>query len=364
MRIWDCGFFDFGFRIVECGLREDERQASFHPSPIPHSAIEESAFRNRLTVAAVSLTLGCVETPLEPFPESGYEDVEPTRGGSDETVTPDNPPWGLPGALLLLILSFFLMAVAQAVFFLPYAVRRGVPFTPEALAEFALKDKGALFVQVASIIPAHLLTLGFAWLIVTRAGKYPFLRTLGWDWGRRFTFWRSAALAVILLVVGSVIIWITGSPENALERLIESSRAAALATAFAATFTAPLVEEVVFRGLLYSALKRLMGTIGAVVVVLLLFAAIHVPQYWPSFGVIATILLLSFALTAVRAYTGRLLPCFVVHLVFNAIQSLLIVFNPYIEHITTPEKTAPAPGALTALVGAALEAARALSFHA
>ena len=125
--------------------------------------------------------------------------------------------------------------------------------------------------------------------------------------------------------------------DNALERLVQSSRAAALATAFAATFTAPLVEELVFRGLLYSSLRRLVGAAWAVAVVFLLFALIHVPQYWPSYGVIATILLLSFALTLIRARTGRLLPCFVIHLVFNGIQSVMILLEkrgpvPDVEH--------------------------------
>jgi len=236
------------------------------------------------------------------------------------------------------------MAVSQIAFLVPYAMRRNIPFTPEALTEFATKDPTAIFVEIVSILPAHIFTLGLAWLIVTRAGKYPFLRTLGWEWDARFTFWRCAGLAVALLFAGLGIIWLTGNPENALDRLIESSRAAALATAFAATFTAPLVEEIVFRGLLYSALKRLAGTVWAVAIVLLLFAVIHVPQYWPSLGVIATILILSFTLTMIRARTGKLLPCFVVHLIFNAIQALLIVLDPYLKQFA-PERS-PAPGAL------------------
>jgi hypothetical protein len=36
-------------------------------------------------------------------------------------------------------------------------------------------------------------------------------------------------------------------------------------------------------------------------------------------------------LTFIRARTGRLLPCFVIHLVFNGIQSLIIVFEPYLR---------------------------------
>ncbi|HEX8354337.1 MAG TPA: CPBP family intramembrane glutamic endopeptidase [Pyrinomonadaceae bacterium] len=264
---------------------------------------------------------------------------------------PDNPPWGLLAALGLLVMSFVLMLVTSLAFLIPYVIYRGVRL--DTLAEFAVKDPGSIFVQILSIIPAHLLTLVLAWLLVTRAGKYPFFQTLGWEWGHGFTLWRSAGLAVLLLLVGLGIVWLTGPTDNALERLIQSSRGAALATAFAASITAPLVEEIVFRGVLYSALRRLVGVGGAVAAVLLVFALIHVPQYWPSYGVIFTILLLSVILTLIRARTGQLLPCFVVHFVFNTIQAVLIVLNPYLEGIAPekiePENIAPAPGLLLEL---------------
>jgi uncharacterized protein len=260
---------------------------------------------------------------------------------------PDNPPWGLGGALGILILSFVLMVVVQVCFLIPYTLWRGVRL--DALGEFALKDPGAIFMQIASIIPAHLLTLGATWLLVTRVGKYPFLKMLGWEWGQGLSFWRCVALALLLYLTGMSILYYSATVDNALERLVQSSRAAALATAFAATFTAPLVEELVFRGLLYSSLKRLAGTAWAVVVVVVLFALIHVPQYWPSYGVIATILLLSFTLTMIRARTGRLLPCFVIHLVFNGIQSVLIVLDPYLKSYVE-KNPAPAPGLLVELL--------------
>jgi membrane protease YdiL (CAAX protease family) len=284
-----------------------------------------------------------VGTPLRPLPQDSSESRTPSAT-AQRVINSDDPPWGIPGALGVCLLSFILMAVVQAAFLLAYAVRRGVPFTPQAFGEFATKDPTAIFVEIVSIIPAHVLTLGLAWVLVTRFGKYPFLETLGWEPDARLTFWKCAGLSVVLLFTGWGIVQLTGNPETALDRLIESSRAAALATAFAATFTAPLVEEIVFRGLLYSALKRLIGNVGAVTVVLLIFAAIHVPQYWPNFGVIGTILLLSFVLTTIRARTGKLLPCFLVHLFFNGIQSVLIVLNPYIERLA-PQKS-PAPGAL------------------
>lgn len=280
-----------------------------------------------------------------PLPKEIYEDPKPPDLPVSRTqVSPDNPPWGLLGALGGLVLYFVLMLVVQTAFLLLYILKRGVPLTPEAIGEFATKDLSAIFVQIASIIPAHVLMVGAAWVIVTRFGKYPFLKTLGWEPDARFTFWKCVGLAVALLVAAFCLLKLTSNPETALDRLVASSRAAALATAFVATFTAPLVEEIVFRGLLYSALQRLIGTAGGVAVVVLLFALIHVPQYWPNFGVIGTILLLSFVLTTIRARTGKLLPCFIVHLVFNAIQSFGIVLSPYIERLF-PEKS-PALGAL------------------
>ena len=294
-------------------------------------------------------------TPPIQFPADSTEELTHAareRTGAPEPYPvpdPDNPPWGFWEALGLLLVSFVLMLVTFAVFIIPYAVYRGVGLL--AFGEFATKDPGALLVQVLSILPAHLLTLALAWLIVTRAGKHPFFSTLGWEWRAGFTFWRSAGLAVLLLLVGIGIAKLTGPTDNALEQLVRSSRAAMLAVAFVASVTAPLVEEVVFRGVLYSALRRLAGAAGAVVFVVLIFAVIHVPQYWPSYGVIATILLLSTVLTLIRARTGQLLPCFIVHLVFNSIQAVFMVLDPYIKRFVPDEAApAPVPGLLVELV--------------
>jgi membrane protease YdiL (CAAX protease family) len=290
-----------------------------------------------------------VDNPPIQLPLNEPKELLREEPPSPERPDPDNPPWGIWGALALLLLSFVLMAVAQGALVFPYALRSGIPLTRDAVAEFISHDAGAIVMALIGLVVAHLLTLVPAWLIVTRAGRYPFLRTLGWEWGRSLTFWRSAGLAVLLLMLGTLILKLAGTPENEFDRILRSSRAAALVTAFAATFTAPLVEEILFRGLLYSALRRLVGAGWAVSLVFLLFAAIHVPQYWPSYGVIGTILLLSFVLTLIRAHTGRLLPCYVIHLIFNGIQSVLIVLGPYLERFF-PDTPAPDPGLLIGLI--------------
>ncbi|HEX6732045.1 MAG TPA: CPBP family intramembrane glutamic endopeptidase, partial [Pyrinomonadaceae bacterium] len=104
----------------------------------------------------------------------------------------------------------------------------------------------------------------------------------------------------------------------------------------------PIVEEVVYRGMLYPALARVIGAVGGIVVVSLLFAGVHFYQYRNNLAVVAVITILSASLTTVRAYTHRLLPSFVIHLVFNGIQAILILvqgFSPN-EPITPP----PVPG--------------------
>jgi len=89
--------------------------------------------------------------------------------------------------------------------------------------------------------------------------------------------------------------------------------------------TAPMIEEIVYRGVIYSSVEGLMGKGAAVTFVTLLFALVHAPQYWGSVAALASILSLSFVLTLLRAWTGKLLPCFATHLVYNSVQALALL---------------------------------------
>lgn len=235
-------------------------------------------------------------------------------------------------AIVTLVTSIGLLVLMGLIFVIPYAFHR-TGLDQQTLKQFLETDKTAIFLQIASTIPAHLLTLAVVWAVVTRFGKRPFWSTLNWSWGRGFGFWSSSVLAVALLGMGILITKKFGAQETSLDKMIESSMAARYTTAFLATFTAPLVEEMVYRGVLYSALQKIIGTTWAVVGVLLFFTLIHVPQYWPNLAVIAVIGILSFCLTVIRAYTDRLLPCFIIHLIFNGISSVLIVLQPYLESL-------------------------------
>ena len=198
-------------------------------------------------------------------------------------------------------------------------------------------------------LPAHLLTLALVWAIATRLGKRSIKDVFGWSWSPNFGLWRSSALAITLFLVTLLLIGFFGGQRTDLDRILESSRAAAVTLAIIAVATAPLVEEMIYRGLLYSAFQRLIGQWAAVAVVASMFAGLHVVQYWPNIGAISSITLLSVVLTLIRARTGRLLPCFVVHLVFNGIQSIIIVLEPYLRTLFESWRHEPVNGALTHL---------------
>ena len=267
-------------------------------------------------------------------PESTFAQIDSDWQSHDDSAgltpgTADNPPWGIIGALGAWIASVVMLAVVPNVCVLPYMAYKygGTATSREAL----LNDKTFVFLFVLGWLPAHLLTLALIWAIATRLGKYSLRDVIGWEWSPSFGPWRSAALAIFLFLVTFVLIALFGGPRTDLDRILESSRAAAITLALLAVVTAPLVEEMIYRGLLYSAFQRAVGQWAAVAIVTMMFAGLHVVQYWPNAGAISSITLLSLALTLIRARTGRLLPCFVVHLVFNGVQSVIIVLEPYLR---------------------------------
>jgi membrane protease YdiL (CAAX protease family) len=101
------------------------------------------------------------------------------------------------------------------------------------------------------------------------------------------------------------------------------------AVAVVATFSAPVVEEVIYRGILYSSIEKAMNTSLAVVIVTFLFAVVHYPQYWGDIGTIVALTAVSLVLTLVRVYTKNLLPCIVLHFVFNGIQTSILILEPW-----------------------------------
>lgn len=248
-------------------------------------------------------------------------------------VTPNSPPWGVVQAVFTVLANVALLFVLPSLLTLPYLIYRyqsaGVTLTREVL----IADKFFIFLNVLSVFPAHFLTLALIWAVVTQFGKLPFWSTVGGSWGENFGLWKSAALAIALLVLAVLLGNLFHGQPTELEKLILNSRMTAYAIALLATATAPIVEELTYRGVLFPAVQKAAGVVWATLIVASLFAGIHVWEYWPNVGALSTIVLLSFALTLVRARTRRILPCIVIHLIFNGVQSVFIILQPYLDNL-------------------------------
>ena len=256
------------------------------------------------------------------------------------TPTPDTPPWGILEAIGVWVASVLFILIIPTLFLLPYLATLKPPITESSeIIEFAKSDPTSIFIQIVAIIPAHLLTLLIAWLVVTRIRKFSFLRTLGWKTGG-FKWWHYCIALGGFFVIAAVVGSFFPEQENDLVRILKSSRSAVYIIAFVATFTAPFVEEVVYRGVLYSAFQRSLGVPAAFLLVTFLFAVVHVPQYYPSYSTIFLLGLLSLLLTSIRVKTNNLLPCIILHTIFNGIQSLFLILEPFMNKTDVPEPAA------------------------
>ncbi len=257
--------------------------------------------------------------------------------------TPDNPPWGSWAALGVWAASIAFVFIFPMIFLLPYLATSGLMSQRDQLATILKTDPTPVFLQILAIIPAHVFTIALAWFVVTKNRKYSFREMLGWEWGG-FRIYHAVLISVFFYAIALGAVTIFGDVENDFDIMLKSSRYVIYVVAFFAVFTAPIVEEVVYRGMLYSAFQRSLGKVLAVLLVTLIFAGVHSLQYskdaTPDYAVMSVLLLLSLTLTLIRLKTENLLPCIVLHTVFNGFQSVIMIAEPFLRpYIENSEST-------------------------
>lgn len=248
---------------------------------------------------------------------------------------PDHPRWGAPTGIGVWLFSIVAMIVVQLVLILAWYLldrSRGLPVpepsNAEALKEWLMTPR-LLMVQILyATLAAHLLTLAGCWAVVTKLRQQPFLASLGWHWaGRSPFYWLAVAVGIFIALFAADIVFEKFLPQSEppFSEMLKKSHQLRIAIACLATFSAPFIEELVYRGVLYSGLRKRFGTVASVMAVIILFVGVHVPQYWGAWASIAGLTLLSLVLTVVRAKTKSLLPSIMIHFVNNFIVSVFIV---------------------------------------
>lgn len=250
---------------------------------------------------------------------------------------------------ILLVLFFVLWRQMRSHF------TTGSPFGGVYAETFALWL--ALFVGLHLIggflpenAPRELLS-GIAVLVSLSAMVWPLLRgvpwrrmcdDIGWRWGDRpalepffgVVCYLAALPVVIVLVLALFALlqlgpkWITAPTHPIVFKVLQSGWWGWIQALFFASVVAPLMEETMFRGVLYRHLREATGRLGrgwsvvlSALVVSFVFAALH-PQ-----GVLAipVLMTLAFGFTAAREWRGTLVPSMTVHALHNGALMLALI---------------------------------------
>ncbi|MDD2715016.1 MAG: type II CAAX endopeptidase family protein [Candidatus Wallbacteria bacterium] len=106
------------------------------------------------------------------------------------------------------------------------------------------------------------------------------------------------------------------------ERL--TSRLAFATLLFLVPLLVPMVEEFLFRGILYQAMIKLFSPGKTIVIVGLLFGLIHVPQHYPNVYPIVNMAAMGIMLTYLRYRYNSLVPPLILHVVNNSVATFIM----------------------------------------
>lgn len=259
--------------------------------------------------------------------------VPPPGQGSTPPPIPAQPSLGgLRELVLFLLASLTLLLGIQliALHLLTWEAQQQNPGRDWAglLREVSERSQSDAFVVVPVQFIAYVLLLFLLYAFVRFRRGLPFwsslaVRTLPW-----LQVPPPLTAGVLLAFFVQFASALVPPPEPlALDRLF-SSRAAAQLIIAASLLLAPFIEEIVFRGYIYTLLERLWGMGPAVVASGVLFGAIHVPQLWPGYFQMGLLCLVGLVFAWSRAQTGNTTVSILLHFGYNATISALFLLSP------------------------------------
>jgi hypothetical protein len=154
---------------------------------------------------------------------------------------------------------------------------------------------------------------------------------LGWGWRWSDVGWGALVWlsAVVTQVVVAVALDSAGVPLSSNTEGLDSSTPTSflVATAIAAVIAAPLVEELVFRGVVQRALIGRLGVPVAIAVQALIFGAVHADPTFGSgnIGLVLVLTMVGAAFGVGAHLTGRLGTSIVAHAIFNSVVLVLVL---------------------------------------
>jgi len=233
----------------------------------------------------------------------------PTETDSSRSPSTGWPPWIAPVALLA---GLVVATVGGIVVDIPAAL-------------LGAKVSGSHLPPGLSIADTVVQDIGFVLVAVYCAGLGGRV-VRSWQFGLRRpgVGWRSAGGLIVVLLIAFIVLSVVWSEvvhpekEKTLEQLGSNEGAALLVLSAGLTcVVAPMCEELLFRGFIFTALRNWRGTLPAAVITGLLFGGVHVGSA-PALDLVP-LAALGFGLCLLYRYTGSLYPCMIAHALNNCV---------------------------------------------
>jgi len=259
-----------------------------------------------------------MNTPAEPESVSPEIPVAATAAQAPVSMGAPLEPreiWKPRDLLLLLAFVPFALVASKLGLMLAYAALR--PFVGWRAKVDAVQFDTIFLLAEQCLF--YVLILGFLFLLARLQHQQTFWASLGWKKPTtRQVIGYLVGGAELAIAVSLVLMLRPDAHDFPLDKLY-SSRAASFAIGAFAISIAPLVEELVFRGLLFAVFERAAGWRFAVGATAVLFAGLHVPEYWPAWNHMLIILVVGLVFSLARGATGNLAISALLHIGYNSL---------------------------------------------
>ncbi|MDP9268607.1 MAG: CPBP family intramembrane metalloprotease [Acidobacteriota bacterium] len=255
-----------------------------------------------------------MSSPFQPVPD------EPLAEPTPEILTPARPPAAIPRESPVFgLLDVFL--VFTSALFLVLIVPALAVLTAHSLPRYAGVPLTTLAKNAVILVPgqtiAYLLLIAFVHMLMIARYDRSLAEAIPFAWPRErwvTLVGAGVALAFAILLLGQ---FLPIPKQLPIDEFFKTRAAAFVMLAFG-VLVAPLVEELLFRGLLYPVLNRHLGVVAALVLTSLGFALLHASQLALAWAPLLSLFLVGFALTLVRARFQSVAASTLVHMAYNA----------------------------------------------
>jgi len=256
--------------------------------------------------------------------------LEAPQQPAEPPAKPTRERWRLRDLLFFILFIPVALVAANIITFVGYALLAPALHLKVSILEL---QKNVVFLLALQLI-FYIFLLAYVYLFIHFYYRASFWVALKWKRLSGHNIIRyllgGAALSLVVMVVPPLL---PSKKTFPLEKMFNSP-SSAYAIAVFAVLIAPFMEELLFRGLLFAFFQKHGGLTFAIVSTALLFAGLHIPEYWGAWNHVVMILIVGLTFSIIRGVTDSLTPSYILHVAYNGtLMVLLFLQTQHFQHM-------------------------------